>query len=72
MGGGTLAIDPDDKSGTKLLKPIFQIDIGLPKDLQNSRVGGRVYVRLNHGNLPIGTQLALSFNQLFLKHFYGK
>jgi len=72
MGGGTLAIDPSDKSGTTLLKPVFEVDISLPEDLQVERMGGRVYVRLDHGYLPIGEQLALSFNQLFLKHFYAK
>lgn len=71
-GGGTLAVDPEDKSGTTLLKAAFQVDIGFPKDLQVERMGGRVYVRLDHGNLAIGEQLALSFNQLFLKHFYTK
>ncbi len=70
-GGGTLGVDPNDKSGTKLLKPVFQIDISLPDDKQLKQIGGRVYVRLNHGSLPIGKQLALYFNQLFLKHFYS-
>ncbi len=72
MGGGTLAIDPTDETGTRLLKPVFQLDLDIPKDLQLNQVGGRVYVRLNHGSLPIGQQLALSFNQLFLRHFYAK
>ena len=72
MGGGTLAVDPSDESGTKLLKPVFQIDLSLPENLHLDQVGGRVYVRLNHGALPIGEQLALHFNQLFLRHFYTK
>ncbi len=72
MGGGTLAVDPNDESGTKLLKPVFQIDLSLPENLHLDQVGGRVYVRLNHGALPIGEQLALHFNQLFLRHFYTK
>ncbi|WP_295420937.1 efflux RND transporter periplasmic adaptor subunit [Sulfurovum sp.] len=71
-GGGTLAVDPNDESGTKLLKPIFLIDLSIPKALQFDRVGSRVYVRLEHGYLPVGEQLALMFNQLFLRHFYGK
>ncbi len=70
-GGGTLGIDPNDKSGTKLLKPVFQIDISVPKDEKLEQIGGRVYVRLSHGSLPIGKQLSLYFNQLFLKHFYS-
>jgi len=71
-GGGKLAVDPSDKEGTKLLTPVFQIDLSLPETLHLNQIGGRVYVRLNHGNLPIGEQLALSFQQLFLRHFYAK
>ncbi len=71
-GGGTLAVDPNDKTGTTLLKPVFKIDLALPEDLHLNKVGGRVYVRLNHGDLPIGEQFSLYFNQLFLRHFYAK
>lgn len=71
-GGGKFAVDPSDKGGTKLLTPVFQIDLSLPENLHLNQIGGRVYVRLNHGNLPIGEQLALSFQQLFLRHFYAK
>ena len=72
LGGGKLTVDRSDKSGTKLITPAFQIDLSLPKDLHLSHIGSRVYVRLNHGDLPIGEQLALSFQQLFLRHFYAK
>jgi putative peptide zinc metalloprotease protein len=71
-GGGDLGIDPSDKSNKKLLKPVFQIDISVPKDEKINQIGGRVYVRLNHGYLPVGQQLALYFNQLFLRHFYAR
>ncbi len=71
-GGGTLAIDPADKSGRRLLKPVFQVDLSLPEDVDPGQIGGRVYVRLDHGSLPIGEQLALNLNQLFLKHFYSR
>jgi len=71
-GGGIFAVDSSDKSGTKLLTPAFQIDLSLPENLHLNQIGNRVYVRLNHGSLPIGGQIALSFNQLFLRHFYGK
>lgn len=70
LGGGTLEVDPADNRGTKLLKPIFLIDLSLPENLHLKQIGGRVYVRLNHGTLPIGAQVYLYFNQLFLRHFY--
>ena len=71
-GGGKFTVDRSDKSGTKLLTPAFQIDLSLPKDLHLSHIGTRVYVRLNHGKLPIGEQIGLSFQQLFLRHFYSQ
>ena len=72
LGGGKFAIDRGDKSGTKLVTPAFQIDLSLPENLHLGQIGSRVYVRLNHGTLPIGEQLALSMQQLFLRHFYTK
>ena len=71
-GGGTLAVDPADETGQRLLRPIFQVDLSLPKDVYPGQIGGRVYVRLDHGSLPIGEQLGLKLNQLFLKHFYSR
>ncbi len=71
-GGGTLPVDPNDTSGTKLIKAVFLIDLSLPENLHPHQIGGRVYVRLNHGMLPIGEQVSLYFNQLFLRHFYAK
>jgi len=71
-GGGMLAIDPGNGAGTKLLKPVFQIDLSLPEDIRPTQIGGRVYVRLDHGSLPIGEQIVLYFDQLFLRHLYAK
>ena len=72
LGGGNLLVDSSQKSGTQLMTPAFLMDLSLPEELALNQIGGRVYVRLNHGKLSIGKQLALSFNQLFLRHFYGK
>jgi putative peptide zinc metalloprotease protein len=71
-GGGVFPVDKRDKNGKKLLAPVFQIDLEIPKDVHLNKIGGRVYVRLDHGELPLAKQLALSFNQLFLRHFYAK
>ena len=69
-GGGIFPIDMRDKSTKKLLTPVFQIDLEIPKSLHLEQMGGRVYVRLNHGKMSIAEQLTLRINQLFLRHFY--
>lgn len=71
-GGGIFPVDRRDKSAKKLLTPVFEIDLVMPKNIHKSQIGGRVYVRLNHGKLSVAKQLALRFNQLFLRHFYHK
>jgi len=71
-GGGVLLTDSSATDEKKLLTPMFQIDLSLPKTLKIDKIGSRVYIRLNHGELTLYEQLSLYFNQLFLKHFYSK
>ncbi len=71
-GGGTLLTDSSNTNEKKLLTPMFQIDLSLPETLKIDKIGSRVYIRLNHGDLTLYEQSSLYFNQLFLKHFYSK
>jgi putative peptide zinc metalloprotease protein len=52
-GGGRLAVDPSDESGTRALDPVFQLDLELPAEARLSEIGGRAYVRFHHGSEPI-------------------
>jgi len=45
---------------------IFQVDLELPSDLSLLNVGGRAYVRLDHGWEPLAVQWARQLRQLFL------
>ncbi len=72
MGGGYLAIQAGDRTGTKLIKEVFLIDLSIPENLKLETIGGRAYVLLNHGNLSIASQMYLYVNQLFLRRFYDK
>jgi len=67
MGGGRLAVDPTDQTGTQTLEQVFHIE--LASDEPVDRLGGRVYVRIEHGTEPLGKQWYRRLRQLFLRQF---
>ncbi len=69
QGGGKIAIDPRDTLGVKAFQKIFLFDIELPdlKGLYN--VGGRVYVRFDHGSEPLVWRWYRGVRQMFLRRF---
>ncbi len=69
VGGGRFQVDPQDEQGTRTLDPIFQFDLSLPADTKIDNVGGRVYVRFDHGTEPLAKQWYRSLRQLFLRQF---
>jgi putative peptide zinc metalloprotease protein len=68
-GGGEIAIDPRDMVGVKAFEKIFLFDIQLPPPAGVYNVGGRVYVRFDHGKEPLARRWYRSIRQLFLKRF---
>lgn len=68
-GGGKIAIDPTEPSGLKAIEKLFQFDIELPATIENLYIGGRVFVRFDHGFEPLSTQWYRSIRRLFLKRF---
>ncbi len=69
-GGGHIPIDPTDPEELRALSTIFQLDISLPEQVKNPHIGGRVYVRLEHGTMPLVMQWYRGLRQLFLRKFY--
>jgi putative peptide zinc metalloprotease protein len=69
-GGGEIPVDPTDPEGLRALETVFQVDISLPEEVKNPHIGGRVYVRFEHGTMPLAMQLYRSLRQLFLRKFY--
>ena len=67
MGGGLLAVDPSDQSGTTTLDQVFHIELTL--DTPVDRLGGRTYVLFDHGSEPIGFQWYRRVRQLLLRQF---
>ncbi len=68
-GGGEIAIDPRDMMGIKTFQKIFLFDIELPPAAGLYNVGGRVYVRFDHGKEPMIWRWYRGIRQLFLKRF---
>ncbi len=68
--GGNIPVDPTDPKGLRALATIFQVDITLPDDINNPRVGGRAYIRFEHGTLPLAMQVYRKLRQVFLRKFH--
>ena len=69
QGGGEIAIDPRDMLGVKAFQKIFLFDIELPEHVGLFNVGGRVYVRFDHGWEPLVWRWYRTIRQLFLRRF---
>jgi putative peptide zinc metalloprotease protein len=68
-GGGEIAIDPRDMLGTKAFQKVFLFDIELPACEGLYNVGGRVYVRFDHGEEPLVWRWYRGLRKLFLRRF---
>ena len=68
-GGGEVPLDPRDPQGHKALKKVFQVDVEFPPPLGVLNVGGRVFVRFDHGWSPLASQWYRKGRQLFLSRF---
>jgi putative peptide zinc metalloprotease protein len=70
QGGGAMPVDPSDREGRKSVQRFFQVDVELPQSARSTaRVGGRAYVRFDHGWEPLGMQWYRRARQLFLARF---
>ncbi len=67
-GGGPYAIDPAAKDELHSIEPVFLVDLTLDGN-PLSRVGGRAWVRFDHGSSPLAMQAWRHASQLFLRHF---
>jgi putative peptide zinc metalloprotease protein len=68
-GGGEIAIDPRDRLGVKAFQKVFLFDLELPAKARWYNVGGRVYVRFDHGREPLVFRWYRDLRQLFLRRF---
>ena len=66
QGGGQIAVDPVDTKGVRAVQRYFQVDLEMPTPSGLLNVGGRAYVRFDHGREPLAFQWYRSLRQLFL------
>jgi putative peptide zinc metalloprotease protein len=67
QGGGRFAVDPSDPEGLRTLEPVFQLEVALARAASISEIGGRAYVRLDHGAEPAAAQARRGLRRLFLR-----
>jgi putative peptide zinc metalloprotease protein len=68
-GGGPFAVDPRDNQGVTSLGRVFQLELALGSEVRSSYLGGRVFVRFDHGFEPVGFQIYRALRQLLLRRF---
>lgn len=66
--GGPYATDPAEPDGLHSLQPVFLFDLTLQGPTP-ARVGGRAWVRFDHGSEALAAQAYRGAAQLFLRHF---
>lgn len=66
-GGGELAIDPSDSERARALERLLHLELRPVESHPVEALGGRVYVRFDHGEAPLWQRLYRSVRQLFLR-----
>jgi putative peptide zinc metalloprotease protein len=66
LGGGQWAIDSLDEEGLRTLEPVFWVDVMLEQEAA-PRIGDRAYVRFEHENRALASQVGRALHGLFLR-----
>jgi putative peptide zinc metalloprotease protein len=69
QGGGEVTLDPMDPNGRQAFERWFQLDLEVPHKEGRVRVGGRVFVRFNHGYEPLAKRWGRAIRRVFLSEF---
>ncbi len=68
-GGGEIAIDPRDLMAVKAFQKVFLFDLRVEDRMQLLNVGGRVYIRFDHGREPLIYRWYRRVRRVFLRRF---
>ncbi len=69
QGGGRLAVDAQQPSGTRVTEQVFLLDIVLHDFQQTGHYGERTYVKFSHPARPLLAQWYSTLQQVFIRHF---
>ena len=69
LGGGKIAVDPNNKKELLALQKIFLVDLRFNPTKKDIPIGTRAFVRINHGGEPLSVQWFRRIRQAFLRHF---
>lgn len=69
LGGGRLAVTPEDENGLATLDTVFELDLELPAEAGAQEIGGRAYVRFHHAAEPLALRLERGLLRLLMRHF---
>ncbi|WP_254276039.1 biotin/lipoyl-binding protein [Halomonas sp. 3H] len=66
-GGGKVPLDPSNGQRPSAMEPYFLFEAEAPGLIGADSVGGRLQLRFDHGNVPLGQQLYRALRQVFLE-----
>lgn len=66
-GGGKHSLNPGAQSRTETLNPLYNIELTAAAISQQTRIGGRAYVRIDLGYEPVAIQFYRRARQIFLE-----
>ncbi|TIT60086.1 MAG: hypothetical protein E5W60_19260 [Mesorhizobium sp.] len=67
VGGGEFSLDPTDPSQKRVLANLMHLELALANPSKIDRIGGRIYVRFFHGNVPLYERTYRWIRQVFLR-----
>jgi len=65
-GGPVAVVDDGSDQPVTTLEPVYLVEVALPADSDDYRVGGRATLRFQHPSAPLGEQWLRRMRQLFL------
>ena len=67
QGGGSFVLSPDGGEQLLVSEKVFLVDLEFASGAEEIPLGTRAYVRIDHGNEPIATQIIRRVRQIFLR-----
>lgn len=69
QGGGRIAVDANQPTGTRVKESVFLLDLALRDFVRSGHYGERAHVRFQHPAEPLAAQWYRSLQLLFIRHF---